>query len=242
MLEFLHDGEMAVKLMLKIRRPESYCPELTDLYWDLKDISDRASKICDVRLVRGDTMLILQERLYFVYSILHLRADLSKLFFARRPPHDYDEVLDALTYGSFLQQKMFTEMTGGQADELYTKSSRNDSVFQRYQEFKHGAPMMQPRNQIINAEFVGKLQRYMDEVDLEYERTLISYMESPLPAMGRGWFPLRRYSSAPVRGREYMSLDVSGANLNEYNGLLSELRELLMARCGLDDGRTSNSF
>ncbi len=242
MLEFLHDGEIALKLLLQIRRPETYGPELKELYWDLKEVSDRASKICDVRLVRGDTMLILQERLYFVYSVLHLRADLSKIFFAVRPPREYDEVLDALTFGSFLQHKLFTEMTAVQADDLANKASRNDSVHLRYQEFKTGSPLMQPRNQVINPDFIGKLERYTQALDHEYERTLVSYMESPIPAIGRGWFPIRRYSSAPVRGREFMSLDVGGSNLNEYNGMLDELREILVLRCGLDDRASARGF
>jgi len=242
MLEFLHDGEMALKLLLQVRRPEALCPELTELYWDLKDVSDRASKICDVRLVRGDTMLIVQERLYFVYSVLHVRADLSKIFFAQKPPREYDEVLDALTFGSFLQHKLFTEMTPAQVDDLGNRASRDDAVHQRYQEFRQGAPMMQPRNQIINPEFTGKLQRYMDALDHDYERTLMSYMESPMPPSGRAWFPIRRYSSAPVRGREFMSLDVSGSNLNEYNNMLDDLREVLISRCGFDDGRRPGTF
>ena len=242
MLEFLHDGELALKLLLQIRRPETYGPELKELYWDLKEVSDRASKICDVRLVRGDTMLILQERLYFVYSMLHVRADLSKIFFAVRPPKEYDEVLDALTFGSFLQHKLFTEMTAAQVDDLGNKASRNDAVHHRYQEFRNGAPLMQPRNQIINPDFIGKLERFIQNLDHEYERTLVSYMESPLPPLGRSWFPIRRYSSAPVRGREFMSLDVSGSNLNEYNGMLEELRETLVLRCGLDDRAAPGGF
>jgi len=242
MLEFLHDGELALKLLLQIRRPETYGPELKELYWDLKEISDRASKICDVRLVRGDTMLIIQERLYFVYSMLHVRADLSKIFFAMRPPREYDEVLDALTFGSFLQHKLFTEMTQAQVDDLGNKASRNDAVHHRYNEFRNGAPLMQPRNQIINPDFIGKLERYIQALDHEYERTLVSYMESPIPPLGRGWFPIRRYSSAPVRGREFMSLDVSGSNLNEYNGMLDELREILVVRCGFDDSSGPGGF
>lgn len=231
MLDFLHDGEVAIKALLRVDRPEHYCEEMVGLWYDLREIHDRATKIIEIRRVRGTTMLITPERLYLVHLVLHARVDLSALFLRMVGSAESEDLMDTLTVGSFLQVRLYREMNESQRRAV-EDSITDESARLRYQEMRNCLPLLEPVNQVINKNFISKLDRYVAALDHRSETLLRSFMTRPVPHLARTWFPLRRYASAPMRARQFIGLDVAGANLSSFRSMLDRLLGVLEERCG----------
>ncbi|MCI0497799.1 MAG: hypothetical protein L0Z54_05870 [Thermoplasmata archaeon] len=232
MLDFLHDGEVVIKVLLQVDRPEDYCEEMTGLFHDLKEVHDRAVRIIEVRKVRGNTLLISRERYYLVYLILHTRADMTALFLRMAGSAEREDLLDTMTLGSFLQLRLYMGMDDPRR-QMIEDAARSDTSRERLAEFRNGAPILGSRGQIITPEFLAKLDAHVNALDHRAETLVTEFMSRPVPSLGRAWFPLRRYATAPMREREWIGLDVAGANLTSFHGALTRLRGVLESECGL---------
>ena len=233
MLDFLHDGEVAIKVLLQVDRPEDYCEEMTGLFHDLREVQDRASRILEARRVRGNTTLINRERLYLVYLILHTRADLTHLFIRMVPSAEREDLMDAITLGSFLQVRVFHSMDGTRRRTL-EEAAVDESARERLREVRDGASLLVARNQILTPEFLAKLDAHASSLDRRAEVLVTDFLTRPVPPLGRTWFPLRRYVTAPMRDRQWIGMDIAGANLNSFHGRLVQLQEMLVEECGLE--------
>lgn len=232
MLEFLHDGEILLRLLLDLKGDKEQCPVLVEFYHDLKEIGERALKISDARKQRGDTVLISHERLYLVHLILHARADLSKLLPTVCTGTDYDQFCDSIAIGSFQQLKLFQSMEENERQKYYQTAAREVRIYNRFQDYRNDLPYLIPRNRVINQDFTSKVERYQSELEADVVKEVRSQMDHPIPSGARHWFSLQRYASSVLRDRTFIGIESADTNIRTFNGLLANYHKFITDKCG----------